>query len=84
VFFFSELLFAARSLARAPGLAAVGIPAALGLTRMLRRLLFTVSPADPVVFAAVAVLLTSIALLACWQPAPRATRVDPLEALRAE
>ena len=67
---------------------AIGIPAALGLTRVLRRVLFTVSSsvgsADPLVFGSVAVLLTGIASLACWAPASRATRADPLAALRAE
>lgn len=63
---------------------AIGIPAALGLTRLLRGGLFNVSSADPLVFGSVAVLLTGIAALACWAPARRATRADPLAALRAE
>jgi len=63
---------------------AIGIPAALALTRMLRGALFNVSSADPLVFASVAVLLAGIAALACWAPASRATRADPLAALRAE
>jgi len=63
---------------------AIGLPAAFGLSRLLRRVLFTVGPADPVVFASVALLLAGIAVAACWSPARRATRVDPLEALRAE
>jgi putative ABC transport system permease protein len=62
----------------------LGLPTALGVTRVLRRALYSVSPTDPVVFAAVALLLAGIAVLACLSPARRATRVDPLEALRAE
>ena len=62
----------------------LGIPAALGLTRLMRGVLFSVSPADPVVFGAVGMLLAGISVLACWRPAARATRVDPLIALRAE
>jgi putative ABC transport system permease protein len=62
----------------------VGLPAAIGLTRVLRRLLSMVSPNDPLVFALVALLLLGIALAASWAPARRATRVDPLVALRSE
>jgi predicted permease len=62
----------------------IGIPAAFGLTRLMRGLLFSVRPGDPVVFGTVALLLASISLLASWRPAQRATRVDPLEALRSE
>ncbi len=63
---------------------ALGIPAALGLTRLMRSVLFSVSPGDPVVFGAVGMLLAGVSMLACWRPAERATRVDPLIALRAE
>ncbi len=62
----------------------IGLPAAFGLTRLMRGLLFSVSPGDPMVFGAVGLLLAGIAVLACWRPARRATQVDPLEALRAE
>ncbi|HEV8600596.1 MAG TPA: ABC transporter permease [Gemmatimonadales bacterium] len=62
----------------------IGLPAAFGLTRVLRRVLSMVTPSDPLVFALVAVLLAGIALAASWAPARRATRVDPLVALRAE
>jgi ABC-type antimicrobial peptide transport system permease subunit len=63
---------------------ALGLPAAFGLSRLLRSVLFSVNPADPLVFGAAALLLAAIAVGACWSPARRATRVDPLEALRAE
>src|SRR5262249_1031392 len=56
----------------------LGLFGALGMTRLMQTLLFKVSPTDPLIFAAVAGLLTLIALLACWIPARRATQVDPL------
>ncbi len=62
---------------------ALGLLAAWGLTRMLKTLLFGVSATDPPTFGAVAALLFAAALLACWLPARRATKVDPLIALRA-
>jgi putative ABC transport system permease protein len=63
---------------------AAGLAGALGLTRYLRSLLYAVSPSDPFVLAAAAALLAIVALIAVWVPARRATRVDPLEALRME
>jgi putative ABC transport system permease protein len=63
---------------------AIGIAGALAGTQLLSGLLFGVEPNDPVTLAGVALLLLGVAALACYAPARRATRVDPLTALRAE
>jgi putative ABC transport system permease protein len=63
---------------------ALGVTGALLLTRVLRTLLFGVSTTDPAVFAAIVMLLSTTAWLATYVPARRATRVDPLVALRDE
>jgi len=62
----------------------IGIALALGLTRLISTFLFGVKPTDPLTYVAVAVAVVSVALLACYIPARRATKVDPLVALRYE
>jgi putative ABC transport system permease protein len=62
----------------------IGVAGALVLTRWMSSVLFDVKPTDPLTFTAVAVVLAAVALLACYFPARRAMRVDPMEALRYE
>jgi len=61
-----------------------GVLGALGLTRFMRSLLFETTPNDPLVYAAVTCVLLAVAVLACWLPARRAAKVDPVVALRTE
>jgi predicted permease len=63
---------------------AIGIAAALGLAQLMTKMLFGVSAADPITFCAVALVLANVALTACYIPARRAMRVDPMVALRYE
>ena len=63
---------------------AIGLIGAAALTRFVRTMLFDVSPFDPITFAAISATLAAVAFLACFVPAQRATRVDPLIALRKE
>jgi putative ABC transport system permease protein len=77
------LLFGRGMRLMAMGIGA-GVLAALALTRLMGQLLFDVSPTDPVTLSAVVLLLALMALIACYVPAVRAMRIDPMRALRTE
>ena len=62
----------------------IGLAGAFVLTGLIRSLLFDVAPTDSLTFAVIPVMLAMVALLACWLPARRAAKVDPMEALRYE
>jgi ABC-type antimicrobial peptide transport system permease subunit len=62
----------------------IGLAGAMGATRFLQTLLFEIGPGDPLTLGGVCALLLAVGLTACYVPARRATRVDPLVALRAE
>jgi putative ABC transport system permease protein len=62
----------------------IGLAGGLILTRLMRSMLFEVKPADPATYSAVAILLAVLALLACYVPARRAARIEPMVALRHE
>ena len=63
---------------------AVGMIGAVGLSRLLQGFLFEIKPTDPTTFMGVSLILLLVALLACWLPARRASRVNPMVALRTE
>jgi ABC-type antimicrobial peptide transport system permease subunit len=63
---------------------ALGVIASLAMARVLKSLIFNVSPTDPATFSAVAFIVMIVALVACYIPARRATEADPMNSLRAE
>lgn len=77
-------LIVGQGMATALSGVAIGLAGALLLTRLMTSLLFNVTPTDPLTFVAIPLMLTGVALAACFVPARRATKVDPMEALRYE
>jgi putative ABC transport system permease protein len=77
-------LIVGQGLRLAIGGVSIGLIASLALTRWLKTLLFDVSATDPLIFGAITLLLLCVALLACWLPALRATKIDPMITLRSE
>jgi ABC-type antimicrobial peptide transport system permease subunit len=63
---------------------ALGVLGAFGTTRLVASFLFGVGPRDPIVFGAIPLLMAVVSLMAVWMPARRATKVDPLDALKCE
>jgi len=62
----------------------IGLVAGIAMTRVMRSLLFGVAPTDPATFGAITILLGAVAAMACWVPAHRAAKADPMEAIRYE
>jgi putative ABC transport system permease protein len=77
-------LIVARGLMLAIAGAALGVAGGLAITDLMKGMLFSITPRDPATFIAVPLLLIAVAALACYLPARRATRVDPLVALRTD
>ena len=61
-----------------------GLGSAIGLTRLVRAFVFAVSTLDPLVLGPASIVVATLAILACWLPARRAARIDPVRALRTE
>jgi putative ABC transport system permease protein len=78
------LMIVGKSMALVAAGVVLGLAGAVGVTRLMSGMLFGVSPVDPLIFGAVSIVLAGTALLACLLPALRATRVDPVQALRVE
>jgi ABC-type antimicrobial peptide transport system permease subunit len=79
-----QWLFVRHGLTLAGAGTLIGLAAAAGLTRLLKSVLFGISPVDPLTYTAVALLLVAATVLASYLPARRAAAVDPVETLRAE